>query len=803
MAGSRQRSQQWIYLALLLQSLLISVACAEAPGEPHHTEFGSQKMGALLDPILEGSVTAGDIPGAVLLVGHNGHIIYRKAFGSRALEPVREPMTVDTIFDLASLTKCIATTTSVMKLVEEGRVRLNDPVATYLPQFAQNGKQDITIRGLLTHYSGLAPDLDLQTSWNGRDAAFALAMSQTPANPPGSLFVYSDINFEVLGFVVEKVSGESLNEFADRHIFIPLGMKHTRFLPPDEWVPRIAPTQYDEQGRMLRGVVHDPTARRMGGVAGHAGLFSTADDLSQFAQGLLSGFKVLSQAIIEKMSTPQQPPNAASLRGLGWDIDSPFSSNRGELLPVGSFGHTGFTGTSLWIDPATDTYIILLTNAVHPRGGKSVVSLRSRIATAVMQGLALTVTERERLRLARITGYNESLMASRRITARNGQVKTGIDVLEEHHFGELSVAGSGPAKVGLVTNQTGVDSRGRRTVDVLAAAPDVQLKAIFSPEHGILGAVDTPDIGNSQDPATGVAIFSVYGDSDVRRRPSVEVISNLDVIVFDLLDVGVRFYTYETTLGYFLEAAAKAGKPIIVLDRPNPIGGISLRGPLADPDRESFVSYWQTPVQHAMTLGELAKMLNHERGIRANLTVIAMEGWMRGDWFDSTGELWINPSPNMHNLTEAILYPGIGLIEGTNISVGRGTDTPFEIVGAPWVIPEDLARDLNAREIPGVRFVPVFFTPVSSRYAHEHCGGVSILLTDRNALDAPELGIEIASALQKLYPDRFELSGLDSLMVNKASLDALASGEDPRRVAEQWREGLVRFEAIRAKYLIY
>lgn len=802
MTGSRQRSQQRVCLALLLQSLLIAAACAERPGEALPAEPGSQKMGALLDPILERSVAAGDMPGAVLLVGHNGNIIYRKAFGSRALEPVREPMTVDTIFDLASLTKCIATTTSIMKLVQEGRVRLNDPVAAYLPEFAQNGKQDITIRELLTHYSGLAPDLDLQTPWNGRDAAFAMAMAQTPANPPGSRFVYSDINFEVLGFVVEKVSGESLNDFADRHIFIPLGMKHTRFLPPGEWRPSIAPTQYDEQGKMLRGVVHDPTARRMGGVAGHAGLFSTADDLSRFAQGLLSGFKVLSPAIIEKMSTPQQPPNAASLRGLGWDIDSPFSSNRGELLPVGSFGHTGFTGTSLWIDPVTDTYIILLTNAVHPRGGKSVVSLRSRVATAVVQGLALTMTEREKLRLARITGYNESMMASRRITARNGQVKTGIDVVEEHLFRELRVA-SGPTKVGLVTDQTGIDSRGRRTVDLLASAPDIQLKAIFSPEHGILATADTTDIGNSRDSATGVPIFSVYGDSDARRRPSVEVISNLDVIVFDIQDVGVRFYTYETTLGYFLEAAAKAGKPIIVLDRPNPIGGFSIRGPVADPSRESFINYWQAPVQHGMTLGELAKMFDQERGIGAKLTVIPMEGWMRGDWFDSTGELWINPSPNMRNLTEAILYPGIGLIEGTNISVGRGTDTPFELVGAPWIVPEDLARYLNAREIAGVRFVPVFFTPISSKYAHEHCGGVNILLTDRNALDAPELGIEIASALQKLYPDRFELSGLDSLMVNKASLDALASGEDPRRVAEQWRDALIRFEAIRTRYLIY
>jgi uncharacterized protein YbbC (DUF1343 family)/CubicO group peptidase (beta-lactamase class C family) len=800
MARYRRRR---VYLVLLWLSLLIVTAWAQRPGEPHHAEPGSQKMSALLDPILERSVAEGDIPGAVLLVGHNGRVIFRKAYGSRALEPAREPMTVNTIFDLASLTKCIATTTSVMKLVEEGRVRLNDPVAAYLPEFAQNGKQDITIRELLTHYSGLAPDLDLQTPWNGRDAAFAMAMSQTPANPPGSQFVYSDINFEVLGFVVEKVSGKPLNDFAERHIFTPLRMTHTRFLPPEEWLPRIAPTQYNEQGVMLRGVVHDPTARRMGGVAGHAGLFSTADDLSRFAQGLLSGVTVLSPAIIEKMSTPQQPSNAASLRGLGWDIDSPFSSNRGELLPVGSFGHTGFTGTSLWIDPVTDTYIILLTNAVHPRGGKSVVSLRSRVATAVAQGLALTVTQKEKLRLARITGYNESQMASRRITARNGQVKTGIDVLEEHVFRELRGAGPGPIKVGLVTNQTGIDARGRRTVDVLAAAPGVQLKAIFSPEHGILGAADTTDIGNAQDSATGIPIFSVYGDSDARRRPSIDVVSSLDVIIFDIQDVGVRFYTYETTLGYFLEAAATAGKPIIVLDRPNPIGGSAIRGPVADPGRQSFVSYWQTPVQHGMTSGELAKMFNQERGIAAKLTVIGMEGWMRGDWFDSTGVLWINPSPNMRNLTEAILYPGIGLIEATNISVGRGTDTPFELVGAPWINPADLARYLNARQIPGVRFIPMLFKPVSSMYANEQCGGVNILLSDRNALDAPELGIEIASALQKLYPDRFKLSGLDSLMVNKASLDALSSGEDPRRIAEQWRDALVRFEAIRAKYLIY
>ncbi len=659
------------------------------------------------------------------------------------------------------------------------------------------------MRELMTHYSGLAPDLDLQSTWQGRDAAFQMAMQQKPMYTPGSRFVYSDINFEVLGFVVEKVSGMPLNEFATRNIFEPLGMTHTRFLPTGEWESLIAPTQYDEHGQMLRGVVHDPTARRMGGVAGHAGLFSTADDLARFAQEMLSGSRVLSRSTIEKMSTPQQPANAPSLRGLGWDIDSPFSSNRGELYPVGSYGHTGFTGTSVWIDPVTNSYVILLTNAVHPRGGKSVVSLRSRIATAVVKGLALTVKEREMLRLARITGYNESLMASRRFDVRNGEVKTGIDVMEANHFRELRVEKTDRVRVGLVTNQTGVDSHGRRTADVLAHAQGVELAAIFSPEHGVTGAMDTTDIDNGRDAATGAPVFSVYGNSDARRRPTSAALAGVDVIVYDIQDVGVRFYTYETTLGYFLEAAAKARKPIVVLDRPNPIGGAFVQGPVADAGRESFTSYWRTPVRHGMTIGELAKMFNAERNIGAKLTVVPMEGWMRGDWFDSTGEVWINPSPNMRNLNEAILYPGIGLIETSNISVGRGTDTPFEVVGAPWVNAADLASYLNARAISGVRFVPVNFTPQSAAFANEKCGGVNLVITDRNALDAPELGAEIASALMKLYPDQYKISGLDSLLVNQSVLQALTDGEDPRRVEEGWRADVEEFETIRAKYLLY
>jgi len=759
---------------------------------------------APIDAIVKNAITQGHTPGAVVIVGHQGKVIYRKAFGNRALEPVVEPMTLDTVFDMASLTKVIATTGAIMRMVQIGEIKLNDPVARYIPEFAQNGKKEITIRELLTHYSGLRADLDLKPEWMGPAEAFRLANAEKPINPPGSTFVYSDINFIVLGELVQHVSGMPLSRYAETFIFAPLGMANTRFLPPSSWFFRVAPTEKDERsGILLRGMVHDPTARNMGGVAGHAGVFSTADDTAKFAQALLNGgAPVWSRLMVEKMTTPQQPPNLTVVRGLGWDIDSPFSSNRGELLPVGSFGHTGFTGTSLWIDPVTDTYIVILTNAVHVKHG-NVVTMRSEVATAVAAALDLNVPETEKLRMARITGYNEVLTAGRRITVRNGDVKTGIDQLEEHNFDALRVPGVTKARVGLVTNQTGVDSQGRRTVDVIAHAPSAQLAAIFSPEHGLQGTADTTDVANAKDAATGVPIYSVYGDTDAKRRPNPEQLRNLDVLVFDIQDAGVRFYTYETTLGYFLEAAAKAGKPIVVLDRPNPLNGAYVQGPVSDPAQESFVDYHSVAIRHGMTIGELAKLYNTERHINAKLTVVPMAGWIRGDWYDSTGLEWINPSPNLRSLEGAIPYSGVELLEGTNVSVGRGTDTPFQIIGAPWIKPRQLAAYLNARLIAGVRFVPVEFTPASSTSSGKLCGGVQIVVLNRETLDAPELGIELASALHKLYPQDFDLSKMNGLLVNQVAFQGLQSGEDPKRIAEDWRDGLDRFMQVRAKYLLY
>ena len=796
----KQPTKNLLLFALPLTLLFSTVVFSETPLDARLV---------VLDPILNDAIAQQQIPGAVLIVGHDGHVVYRKAYGYRALQPRQETMTLDTVFDCASLTKVIATTTAVMQLWEQGKFRMSDPVAKYLPEFGQNGKPEITIRQLLIHYSGLAPDLDLTKPWEGKETAYEMAFAATPEWAPGSVFAYSDINFEMLGALVERLSGESLDQYAARHVFEPLGMKQTRFLPPSSWEARIAPTEEDENHHLLRGVVHDPTARRMGGVAGHAGLFSTADDLAIFAQAMLDGGRgILNPATVAKMTAPQQPVNGTVLRGFGWDIDSPFSTNRGELLPVGGYGHTGFTGTSLWIDSTTKTYIVLLTNAVHmntvPNQKGNAVALRTKLATAAAAALALDPAEAEKMRVAAITGYNEMQSAARKLAVRNGTVRTGIDVLEETKFAALHPSkGGAPRSIGLLTNQTGIDSEGRRTIDVLASIPGISLDAIFSPEHGVAGELDTIEVKNTKDAATGIAVYSVYGGKDAARRPAIDILKRLDAVVIDLADAGVRFYTYETTVGYFLEAAPKAGIDVIILDRPNPITGSFVQGPVSDEGHERFTNYFPEPPRHGMTLGELAKMFNAERHIGAKLDVVAMEDWQRGDWFDSTGIGWVNTSPNLRSLTEGTLYPGVGLIEGTNVSVGRGTDTPFEVVGAPWIKGRELAAYLNARGIQSVRFVPITFTPSSSNFAGERCQGVNLILLDRNTLESPELGIELASALHKLYPNDFKLEKMADLLINQAVFDSIGAGEDPRRIAEEWQERLDAFIRMRENYLLY
>ncbi|QHC36756.1 serine hydrolase [Komagataeibacter xylinus] len=374
---------------LMLAGAATVTACAPHARGARHT--GPDMSG--VDRRLQQAVTQGETPGVVCAIGHDRQIVHRAVYGRRAVTPAAEPMTWDTVFDMASLTKAVITAPSVMQLWEQGRFRLDDPVSRYLPQFAAAGKATITIRHLLTHYSGLPPDLDLKHPWQGRDAAFRLTMAAAPSQPPGRSFIYSDINFITLGFLVEKLSGMTLDAYATRFILTPLGMRQSRFLPPETWLPRIAPTQPDENGQMLRGQVHDPSARRMGGVAGHAGLFSNADDMCLYAQALLdrragrpSAYPLQPRTLM-LMTTAQQPEGKSDLRGLGWDISTHYSSVRGDRFPLGSFGHTGFTGTSLWLDPGSDSYVLILTSRLHPAGHGNVVRLRHDVATAAALAL--------------------------------------------------------------------------------------------------------------------------------------------------------------------------------------------------------------------------------------------------------------------------------------------------------------------------------------------------------------------------------------------------------------------------------
>ncbi|WP_415574271.1 serine hydrolase domain-containing protein [Gluconobacter japonicus] len=376
--------------AFLTSSMALTCSMLTACARPRQAQFAD------VDQLVRTAIRDSQAPGAVVAIGHEGQIVHRYVYGNRALVPQQEPMTWETHFDMASLTKPTMTALAVMQLVEQGDLHLDDPVTCYLPAFGINGKRSITLRLLLTHYSGLPADLPLEDAWSGKPEAVRRAMTSPLANPPAEKFVYSDINFITLGLIVEKVSGLALNDYVSRNILTPIGMTQSGYLPDTSLKPVIAPTQYDEKNVLLRGVVHDPTARRMGGVAGHAGLFSDAHDMCLYAQALLdrlagrpSTFPLKRETLL-LMATPQQPAGKVDLRGLGWDISTHYSTPRGDIFSHHSFGHTGFTGTSLWIDPDSDSYVLILTNRVHPSGGHSVVKLRHDIATEAARDLGLT-----------------------------------------------------------------------------------------------------------------------------------------------------------------------------------------------------------------------------------------------------------------------------------------------------------------------------------------------------------------------------------------------------------------------------
>ena len=761
------------WVAILLALFASSAAGAEPAtrlpaATPAELGLDTAKL-EQIDTVVQASINKGEIPGVVVLVVRQGKIAFRKAYGWRCKQPTEERMTVDTVFDLASLTKPIATATSVMILLEQGKWELSEPVSRYLPEFAKNGKEAITLEQLLLHTSGLVADNPVADYQNGRKKAWEQICNLRPLTGPGQQYRYSDVNFLVLGELIERQSGEALDVFARKHIFAPLGLRETLFRPDKDLAERAAPTE-KRGDHWMRGEVHDPRAYLLGGVAGHAGLFSTAEDLAVFAQMILNGGSyggrcILKPETVRLMTTPRQLPQGR--RTLGWDASTRFSSDREDTFSARSFGHTGFTGTFIWIDPDHQIALILLSNRVHPdgQGQREIDRLRRHVTSLVVASII-----------------------------KPTPVLNGIDVLKRDGFRQLK-----GRRIGLVTNHTGVDSEGRSTIDLLHQAKGVQLVALFSPEHGIRGEVDR-SVADGKDEKTGLPIYSLYG---VRKRPTKEQLQGIDTLVYDIQDIGCRFYTYETTIGYILEAAAEHQLKVIVLDRPNPIGGSVVEGPVLDPKLESFVGYHPLPLRHGLTVGELARLFNRERKINADLEVIPIEGWKRSDLFDKTNLLWINPSPNMRTLTAALLYPGVGLLETTNVSVGRGTDRPFEIFGAPWIDGRRLAAALASARLPGLRFVPVRFTPQSSTHAGKECGGVQIFIDDWRQFQALPLGITIAYQLRKLYPGQWQVQRYGVLLAHPPTLQALQCGQTPEQIMKLWQPELELFQKTRKKYFLY
>ncbi|MEW6302372.1 MAG: exo-beta-N-acetylmuramidase NamZ domain-containing protein [Verrucomicrobiota bacterium] len=762
-------------------------AAPSAPLPPTGPVFHEDKLRDMDAAILQ-AITDKKLPGGVLWLERAG-TAYLRGYGWRSLEPSREEMTTDTIFDAASLTKVTATTPCIMLLAERGKVKFDEPVKTYIPEFGGDGRDAVTIRHLMTHTSGLRPGIPSKPAWAGYDAAIQRACAEQLQSTPGTKFVYSDINFILLGEVVRRASGMPLNEFAAREIFQPLKMNDTGFLPAADKRPRIAPTEPDENGVMLRGVVHDPTSRRMGGVAGHAGLFTTARDLARYARmllngGALDGVRVLHPRSVELMTTVQSPAAAGSRRGLGWDIDSSYSGPRGKVFPIGSFGHTGWTGTCLWVDPWSRTFYIFMSNRNHPDGKGNVTPLRAVLGTLAAESVV-------GLDFAQAPSLPPRAGTSR--SAAPKIVKNGIDTLKAQNYAPLR-----GLRVGLITNHTGVDRERNPTIDLLMHAPEVRLKALFSPEHGIRGVLDEK-VGDSFDEKTGLPIYSLYGET---RIPKPEHLEGLDALVFDIQDIGCRFYTYPSTMANCMEAAAKAGLKYFVLDRVNPINGEDIDGPVLT-GKSTFVTYHTVTVRHGMTVGELARMFNTERGFKADLTVIPLEGWTRGMWFDETSLPWINPSPNMRSLTQATLYPGVGLLETTALSVGRGTDTPFEVLGAPYIDEVKLAEELNRAGLPGVTFAPIKYTPVASVYKDKECHGVRVTLTDRERLQSVDIGIVIALTMQRLYPQDWDLAKFDRLLGHQATIEAIRAGKSLAEIRAMWAADVEKFKERRAKFLLY
>jgi uncharacterized protein YbbC (DUF1343 family) len=758
-----------------------ALACDEGP-----PSLAPQATGEI-SRLVQAQIAAGQLLGAVVVVGRRAGVVMAHAWGRRASVPAPEAMTLDTVFDLASLTKPIATATSLALLAEHGKLSLDDRASRYVPELDRPRTRAITLRQLLLHTAGLPIENRLADYDGGPDQALARALAVDPESRPGARYRYSDIGYLWLGEIVRRVAGQPLDAFVRAHVFTPLGMRETAFGAESTLRARAAPTEPRKAtGVMIRGEVHDPRAFRLGGVAGHAGLFSTAGDLVRFARmmlgsGELDGVRVLQPASVAALTRAESAGGA--LRTPGWDVRSERSRLRGRLLSDRAYGHGGFTGVSLWIDPERDLFVLFLSNRVHPDGKGYVISLVGDVTDAAVRGLGAP------------TGAEVALTRSCERDATPGApVAVGIDVLRASGFAAL--AGK---RVGLVTHDAARAADGRRTADVLYAARELTLVALFSPEHG-MGGTREGRIGDAVDIATGLPVHSLFGPT---RKPTDAMLDGIDALVVDLVDVGTRFFTYMSTVRQVLEAAAARGLPVVILDRPNPLGGAVVEGPVLDDAPASFVNYHPLPVRHGMTIGELGSLVNAGRDIDARLDVVPVTGWCREMRFDETGIAWHAPSPNLPSPEAALLYPAVGLLEGTNLSVGRGTDSPFAVVGAPWLDGPRLVAALGAAELPGVTFTATRFTPAQAKYKGRACGGVRLEVVDPSAFCPVRTGLAIARAVHALHGVAFQTEDLVRLVGSTAIVRSLFDGASPADLERLAEPRLRAFLESRDKFLRY
>ena len=753
-----------------LVSGLLLLAAGHAPaqfsGDPG---FDPGKLKELNQSLAE-AVKRKEIPGAVVWLERQGKR-WGNEFGYRSLDPVTRPMVVDTIFDAASLTKVMATAPAIMLLVQDGKLDVEAAAHQWLPEFTGEGKEKITLRQMLTHTSGLKPGIGPGPAWEGYEAGIARAMTEPVQAAPGLEFHYSDLNFILLGEVVRRVSGEALDQFVLRRLYKPLSMGDTGFRPSRLKKDRIAPTTR-EGDLVVHGIVHDPTARRMGGVAGHAGLFTNARDIGRYCRMLLDGGKtpdgrvILKEETVRAMTSVQPVLPGGVRRTLGFDVDSGFSDPKGAHFGPKSFGHTGWTGGCFWIDPEARCFFVLLTNRNHPNEKASVKSLRWQTSTLAAEAMGVA---------------RQVISGADRVAA------SGLSLLEGK-------------KIGLITNQTGLTTDGRRTLEALQTIKGAKVVRLFSPEHGMEGKLDQEGITDSTDAASGLPVISLYGTN---RKPPAAALAGVDFMVFDIQDVGTRFYTYISTMLGCMEAAASAGLPFVVLDRVNPLGGVKMEGPFPVDVGNPFVACHSLPVRHGLTTGELARLFVREKLPDLKLTVVPVGDWQRRFVFSQTLAPWVNPSPNMRSPEAALLYPGIGLLEFSNVSVGRGTGQPFNVIGAPWVDGQALARRLMEMATPGVRVEVMDFKPNASVFAGELCHGVHLAVSDARSFQPVRLGIAIAKALHEEYADKFQLDKVDKLLFHPPTLQAIRDKKTLDEITGLWAADEAAFRQRCEAILLY